>query len=50
MEWEQLRKRLRAKSGDLERLQQSALFVGVPSEALLVLGVGLWLVNRRRIA
>ncbi len=34
MEWEQLRKRLRAKSGDLERLQQSALFVGVPSEAL----------------
>lgn len=37
MEWEQLRKRLGAKSSDLERLQTSALFTDVPSEAMTAL-------------
>jgi hypothetical protein len=37
MEWEQLRKRLGAKSSDFERLQKSALFTDVPSEAMAAL-------------
>jgi CRP-like cAMP-binding protein len=37
MEWEQLRQRLGAKSGDLEHLSKSPLFAGVPSAAIATL-------------